>query len=86
MLSLGPVNFRVERRHGDKVTDEEFWGNHYNIFVVVFSLVIYKGSREEVCSGVCFAWGVFHFVPVVLQDRVPSGQSSVELSRGLPEC
>jgi len=60
------VNFRVECRRGDKVTDEKFWGNHHDIFVVVFSLVVYEGSGEEVCSGVCFAWGMFHFIPIIL--------------------
>ena len=46
--------------------DKKFWGNHHDVFVVVFSLVVYEGSREEVCSSVCFAWGVFHFIPIVL--------------------
>jgi len=65
--------------------DEKFWGDHHNVFVVMFSLVVYKGSGEEVCGSVCFTQGVFYFVPVVFQDCVPSGQSLVKFLRGLPE-
>jgi len=86
VLSLGPVNFGVKHRRGGEVLDKEFGGNHHNVFVIVFSFVVYEGSGEEVCSGVCFSWGMFYFIPIVFQDRVPPGQSSVELSWGLPEC
>ena len=70
-MSLSPVNFRVKCGRGNEITDKKFWRDHYDVFVVVFSLVIYERSGEEVCSGVCFAWGVFHFIPIIFQDRVP---------------
>jgi len=61
------VYFRIECRRGDEVTDEKFWGNHHNVFVVVFSLVVHERSGKGSLQAVCvFAWGVFYFIPIIL--------------------
>ena len=73
MLVLGIGNFLIQFSEdgvnvedSDGSLDKEFWWQHYYIFVVLLALVIDKGSRKEVCSGVGFSWDVLDFEPVVL--------------------
>jgi len=44
MLLLGLVNLGVECGHGGEITDEEFWRDHHDVFIVMFSFVVHEGS------------------------------------------
>jgi len=50
----------------DRAIDEEFWGKYYDVFIVLFALVICKWSGEEVGGCVCLSWNVFDFEVIVL--------------------
>ena len=57
----------IDVKYSYSSIDEEFWEQHYDVFIVPFTLVVIdEGSQEEVSSGVGFAWDVLDFKPVVL--------------------
>jgi len=56
----------VEDSDSGVVVNEEFRGQYGDILIVVFALVFYERSQEEVGCGVGLPWDVFDLEPVIL--------------------
>ena len=72
------------RGGGDRCCYELIFGKYYDIFVVGFSLVGTRRSRECIWGCIGFSWYIKNFIVVFLKVRMPSGCSSVEILRGFP--
>ena len=56
----------IEDSDGGVVVNKKFRGQYHDVFIIPFTLVVYKGSGKEVGGGVGFARDVFNFEPVIL--------------------